>query len=55
MSLDEHIGSLRAKHAELETLINDETRRPHPDLTQVSELKKQKLRIKEEIEGISRH
>ena len=55
MSLDEHIGSLRVKHAELETLIADQNRRPHPDLTQVAELKRQKLRIKEEIEGISRH
>lgn len=50
MPMQEHIESLRTKHARLEELIQEELHRPLPDQGLVSRLKKEKLRIKEEIE-----
>jgi hypothetical protein len=47
MALASHLESLKAKHSELEIRIADEERRPHPDETFLSDLKKQKLRIKD--------
>ncbi|MCS6778707.1 MAG: DUF465 domain-containing protein [Geminicoccaceae bacterium] len=50
MPMQEHIESLRSKHARLEELIQEELHRPLPDQGLISRLKKEKLRIKEEIE-----
>ena len=47
-----HISALQAKHADIEARIADETQRPLPDMTTVSRLKKEKLRVKEEIAGL---
>ncbi len=52
MPMQEHIESLRAKHARLEELIQEELHRPLPDQAVITRLKKEKLRIKEEIERI---
>ena len=49
MSLDERIEALKAKHKALEAAIEQENNRPHPDDVQIATLKKQKLRIKDEI------
>ena len=49
MSLQDRIEALRAKHAELERAIDEENRRPLPNRDAVSDLKRQKLRIKDEI------
>jgi hypothetical protein len=38
-----------ARHAELEAEIQDELKRPQPDTVRLQALKRQKLRIKEEI------
>jgi hypothetical protein len=51
--MDDHVDSLRNKHARLEQMIDDEQHRPLPDQGTVSRLKKEKLRIKEEIERLS--
>jgi hypothetical protein len=53
MSMHEHVDSLRSKHARLEQLIDEEQHRPLPDHMTVSRLKKEKLKIKEEIERIA--
>lgn len=45
-----HIKALKEKHANLEQQIKEENLRPHPDEIILSDLKKQKLRLKEEIE-----
>lgn len=50
MALHEHVESLRAKHHNLEAQIAEEMHRPLPDHARVSKLKKEKLRLKEEIE-----
>lgn len=49
MSLQDRIESLRAKHAALESAIALETRRPLPDERAIADLKRQKLRIKDEL------
>lgn len=52
MTVTSHIHSLEEKHALLETLLRDEQARPLPNFQRVQELKKQKLHIKEEINGL---
>lgn len=44
-----HHTALEAKHAVLDQRIAEESHRPHPDSATLSALKKQKLRIKEEM------
>ena len=55
MSLEKRISALKAKHQSLEVAIQEEQNRPHPDDLQISNLKKQKLRIKDEIVTLSSH
>lgn len=47
-----HVSSLQFKHAGLERRIEDEMSRPMPDYGVIQSLKKEKLRIKEQIEQI---
>ena len=49
MTADERVDSLRIKHAKIEEAISEEFQRPHPDDFRVLELKRKKLRIKDEI------
>jgi len=44
-----HLSALKSRHADLDEKIADEERRPSPDATLVAQMKKQKLRIKEEM------
>jgi hypothetical protein len=47
-----HVSALQLKHAGLERQLAEEQNRPMPDIAIVQQLKKQKLRIKEELEHI---
>ena len=47
-----HVSALQLKHAGLERQIQEELSRPLPDNAMLQILKKQKLRIKEELEHI---
>jgi hypothetical protein len=47
--LNTHSSALLAKHAGIEARIAAETRRPSPDGALISQLKKQKLKIKETL------
>ena len=47
-----HVSALEAKHAGLEARIAEETQRPMPDAARLARLKKEKLKIKEEIAGL---
>jgi hypothetical protein len=49
MSVNDRIEALREKHASLERAIDEEVHRPLPNHETVHELKRQKLRIKDEI------
>lgn len=50
MPLQDRIAALKQRHAHLETQLNQEFTRPHPDEARIADLKRQKLRIKDEIE-----
>jgi hypothetical protein len=45
----EHVDVLKSRHAELEQILEDETGRPQPDQSIIAGLKKEKLRIKDEL------
>ncbi len=47
-----HVSALQARHAGLEARISEEAQRPQPDTAALNRLKKEKLRIKEEIAGL---
>ena len=55
MSLQDRIEALRERHAELERAIDEENSRPLPNDDTISELKRQKLRIKDEIFQLESH
>jgi len=44
-----HVNALQSKHAGLEAQLRDELARPSPDAAMIQSIKKQKLRLKEEI------
>lgn len=44
-----HVDALTTKHAGLDARLAEEMARPAPDTGLVQDLKKQKLRLKEEI------
>jgi len=52
MSLQDRIESLKAKHAALENAIEVESRSPNPNNVEIGLLKRQKLRIKDELANI---
>jgi hypothetical protein len=55
MSLDEKIEALKLKHHELEDALEEETNRPQPDEVEISVIKKQKLRIKDQLASLTAH
>jgi hypothetical protein len=55
MSMQDHIVALHARHAGLEAAVRLEIARPLPDEQRLSELKRQKLRLKDMIAALSRH
>ncbi len=44
-----HVDALQTKHAGLDARLRTELARPAPDAAMIQDIKKQKLRIKEEI------
>ncbi len=49
MQANERIYSLRDQHASLERAIEEESERPYPDDFRLSQLEREKLRIKDQI------
>ena len=49
MSVHDRIQTLRDRHQNLEVALDQETHRPLPDMDAIADLKRQKLRIKDEI------
>lgn len=47
-----HFSALEAKHASLDRQIAVETTRPSPDQIVIADLKRRKLRVKEEMTAI---
>ncbi|HXH52804.1 MAG TPA: YdcH family protein [Sphingomicrobium sp.] len=50
-----HVEELASKHAALDALIDEEEHRPLPDIIRLHELKKEKLRLKDELAGHFTH
>lgn len=48
-----YTASLAAKHARIEHRISEESQRPMPDWSAIAQLKKEKLRLKEELSRAS--
>jgi hypothetical protein len=44
-----HVDALQTKHAGLDARLRAELARPAPDAAMIQDIKKQKLKIKEEI------
>lgn len=55
MATKAHLETLQQRHQELETAIATEMKHPSHDETRINELKRLKLRIKDEIYNISTH
>lgn len=49
------VEELESKHAALHALIEEEEHRPHPDEDLLHRLKKEKLRLKDELAGHVTH
>ena len=54
MSLQDRIEALKEKHASLDRALDEEIHRPLPNQEVVHDLKRQKLRIKDEIVQLER-
>ena len=54
MSVQDRVEALREKHALLERAIDEEMHRPLPSQETIHDLKRQKLRIKDEIFQLER-
>lgn len=52
MAIEQRLRELDARHRDLDHVIEEEAKRPAADLTRLSAMKRQKLKIKEEIEQI---
>ena len=52
IAVSSHLSALQTKHAGLEARLREEMARPVPDTATTQSLKKQKLRLKEEIAGV---
>ena len=55
MNPSSHLQELRKKHERLSEEVEVAQRNPGIDMLRISDLKKQKLRLKEEINRLSEH
>ncbi|HYH20930.1 MAG TPA: YdcH family protein [Azospirillum sp.] len=54
MAFEDRIESLRLKHQALEVELRLENQRPHPDDAILAKIKKEKLRLKDEMTRLAR-
>jgi hypothetical protein len=52
MAIEQRLRELDARHRDLDIIIQNEAKRPSVDETRLSAMKRQKLKLKEEIELI---
>ena len=55
MTTQPRIDELKRRHATLEQAIDGESHRPSPDEAELTEMKKQKLALKDEITALQEH
>lgn len=54
MNLASHLDQLKARHAALDSKIQEEETHPSADHIQIAAMKREKLHVKEEIAKLSR-
>lgn len=52
---DSRIDALKVKHQQIDNTLQSEASRPFPDDAAIASLKKEKLRLKDEITRLTRH
>jgi len=52
MAIEQRLRELDARHRDLDLIIENEAKRPSADLMRLTAMKRQKLKLKEEIEVI---
>ena len=52
MAIEQRLRELDARHRDLDLIIKNEAQRPSVDPTRLTAMKRQKLKLKEEIETI---
>jgi hypothetical protein len=52
MAIEQRLHELDTRHRELDFMIENEMKHPSADPMQISAMKRQKLKLKEEIESI---
>lgn len=52
MAIEQRLRELDARHRDLDIIIENEAKRPAADMMRLSAMKRQKLRLKEEIEAL---
>jgi hypothetical protein len=52
MAIEQRLRELDARHRDLDLIIENEAKRPSADMTRLTAMKRQKLKLKEEIESI---
>ena len=52
MAIEQRLRELDSRHRDLDAIIQNEAKRPSADMTRLSAMKRQKLKLKEEIESI---
>jgi hypothetical protein len=52
MAIEQRLRELDARHRDLDLIIENEAKRPSADMMQLTAMKRQKLKLKEEIEAI---
>ena len=52
MTIESHIAELEEKHQQLEAEIKEEMLHPGCSSLHITELKREKLRVKDELEGL---
>lgn len=55
MGMANRIDALKNRHQELDTALETETTRALPDEVEIHSLKKEKLRIKDELQNLTGH
>lgn len=52
MSVSAHLDQLAQRHASLEKALDEEAHRPHPDEMRIAQIKREKLKLKDEMERL---
>ncbi len=49
MSMETSVDELKRKHADLDIQLDEEIQRPHPDQVTITQIKREKLKVKDAI------